>query len=426
MSAGASKPSIQVAGFGPAAMGLIIAADRLGVLDRLLRLGIVFLERAVDRIAAESSRFPWQIMSNSPARDFIVSVSHGGAFAQLLDEDPGLGIRAALDEPVWLPDIGRLLNEIGRRIESLCDRNPPSGVRYGTCVADARLEADGTVTTFDQRGNRLINSRYLVIATGAEECADYPVHLKQRATVLPSSEVLAGRHFEQIASATGLRGSLVIVGSSHSAFSVAELVLREHGHRLEPGAIRIACRRDVALYFPDSKAARACGASVRDVDRESGEVNRFTGLRGSVKELYLRSCTGSDPRVELVQAPELTARALSEARIVISATGYVGRAPVLRAADHRVLVPGTRRRGQGHRDGSGRVLDERGDAIDSVFGLGFAYPTLDHHRHERVGINCFHGDDGAAIVRTLVSSAYPSARALHPSRADYSDLKTWR
>ena len=80
---------------------------------------------------------------------------------------------AAGDGPGWLPDVSALLQDLGDRIESLCDGEGRSGVRYGTEVARVVVERDGAFTTCDAAGARLVTSRSLVVAAGARERVDF-------------------------------------------------------------------------------------------------------------------------------------------------------------------------------------------------------------------------------------------------------------
>ncbi|MYU12623.1 hypothetical protein GTZ78_18450, partial [Streptomyces sp. SID8361] len=59
------KALCQVVGFGPAALGVALAADRGGVLEQFLGEGLVFLDRDTTRRPPGGRRLPYLIESNS-------------------------------------------------------------------------------------------------------------------------------------------------------------------------------------------------------------------------------------------------------------------------------------------------------------------------------------------------------------------------
>jgi hypothetical protein len=395
----ASAVGVQVVGFGPAAMGIAVAADRFDLLDRLLDSGLVFLERWPDRATAAAARFPWRILSNSPGRDFLESIRREGAFAPVLRARAASAIVAAPKRPVWLRHVSALLRDLGDRLEALQAARGRGGVRYGAVVARIAIDRAGLFTSYDAAGAPLVRSRAVVLATGARErIEEARALLPEGATIVASSAVLAG-DLAPVEAAICAGAPVVILGSSHSAFGVAELILRTHGKLTATGQVKIAVKGEVALYHASLEEARASGSSpaVHAVCRERGEVNRFNGLRGPAKELCLRIRGDRERRVAIADVAALP-RSFARETLFISALGYTPTSPPLFGADGAPITLATE---PGFStDEKGQLLTPRRElAAPWAFGIGLGHPHLDGSMRPRVGLNCFHGPDAARIVR---------------------------
>ncbi|MGX7825342.1 FAD/NAD(P)-binding protein [Actinokineospora sp. 24-640] len=384
-------PSVQVIGFGPAGLGLPLAADRLGRLDELGAAGLVFLDRARHAEALRVSRFPYLIDSNSPAGDFTAAVDPDGRFGPVLRRPAAAELRARAAEPVPLRLVGAYLGDMADNITTWL-RTGAGEVRYGRAVATVRRHGT-TFTSYDAEGRPITDSRSVVLATGAREAVEVPGVPPER--VVASAAVLAGRRRAEPG------GHAVIVGGSHSGFAVADVLLRKHGvagvtvvHRgLSLGFASLAdlAGMDAALFAPSA------------VCRETGRVNRFTGLRSRARELCLAVLAGSEPRVRLCAdgTPE-AALALAEATLVVSASGYRSAVPALYDDEHP--VPVTRLGGAALVDDQCRVLGPDGP-IAGVHGLGIGFARLHHTGERRVGVNVFHGPDAGDILANLLHPA---------------------
>jgi hypothetical protein len=405
--------AVQVIGFGPAAMGIAVAADRAGVLDELLDAGLIFLERSPDRWSAARRRFSWRILSNSSGRDFVASIARDGALGGVLLSSPGGRIVAAGDGPVWLPDVSDLLHELGDRIEAACARRGGGGVRYGAEAARVVVETDGSFTTYDAAGAALSTSRSLVVAAGAEErLSALRTVVPPQATVVESGRVLAG-DLGPVTSAVRDAAAVVIVGSAHSAFAVADLILRSLGGSVRAGQIRVMYRGEIALHFRSLAEAHAHGVipAHHQICPERGEVNRFNGLRGRARDLYLRVCDGRERRVSLVAAAAGAASAAPPGALFVAATGYVTRRlPFARRDRGPIALAGDDARSV---DDACRLLTANGEALPGAFGIGLGHPRTDSGLHRRAAINCFHGADAAAIVSAALARAAHSPRESH-------------
>jgi len=224
--------------------------------------------------------------------------------------------------------------------------------------------------------------------------------------------VLAG-DLGPVASAVRDGAAVVIVGSAHSAFAVTDLILRSLGGSVRAGQIRIVHRGEVALHFRSVAEARAHGVipARHQICTERGEVNRFNGLRGRAKGLYLHVCDGRERRVSLVDAGGSATVAAPPGALLIAASGYVrrrlpfarrDRGPIALASDHARSV-----------DDACRLLTASGEALPGAFGMGLGHPRTDPGLHRKVGINCFHGADAAAIVSAVLARPADTPRESH-------------
>jgi hypothetical protein len=208
--------------------------------------------------------------------------------------------------------------------------------------------------------------------------------------------------------------TIVIQGGSHSAFSVANLILERFGSHLAPSQVRIY-HQGVSLYFRSVQEASEHGYPLAGacVYRATGEVNKFHGLRGKAKALYQRALSGEEPRVGVAEKGAFDTF-LSTARLpvlVIQAIGYQTRTIALRdAKDASIPVP--RFRNCPRVDAQCRLLDAGGLPIPNLFGIGLGYARLSEDQELKIGVNFFHGPDGETIVRQVVDFSTRPVAAL--------------
>jgi hypothetical protein len=410
-------------------MGLVVAADRMRALGPLLDNGLMFLERAPDRSAAARRRFPWRILSNSPGREFLESIRADGAFSEVLASHAAVRIAARPHWPVWLPDVAEVLNQVGDTLEQLCAGHAASTVLYGAEVESVTVEADGTFTAHGTGATPLLNSRYLVVATGADErVAEAAGLAPPGAVVVPSGAILAG-DLGPVAAAIDAGRRVVIVGSSHSAFGVAHVLLRDLGPRTANGQLIIGHRGAVPLFFTSAAEARHEGIDPQldEICPDTGAVNRFNGLRAQAKDLYRHVRDGVERRVRIVHAQEVEPDWAVSDPLLVAAAGYSPRPVRLRfmrpsGPTFTSIELGT------CVDDRCRLVTESGRTVPGAYGIGIGYPRMDSSGCGKVGINRFHGPDGADIVRAVLDSG--AAASLEESPLDQpasrASAQRWR
>lgn len=399
-------PLVQVIGFGPAPLGLPLAADRMGELGRVAAQGMAFVERAISPAALRTSRFPFLIESNSPARDFVAGIDPAGRFGDVLDRPAGRKLVEHGERRVPLHHVGEYLADLADEITGWLHATTGE-IRYGREVRRVRRNADGTFTSLCTADRPVLRSHAVVLATGAAE--DTARHGVPGDRLVLSAHLLAG-DVDQVEHALRAGRSVVIVGGSHSGFAAADLVLARHGGAVRPGQITVV-HREIVLGF-SSVAELAAAGPLAEVPPlkppvvcpETGAVNRYNGLRGAARQLCMSVLARAEDRVRLCPADTAEARqAIAGASVVVHAGGYRGTAPEVVEADG-TPIPLEREHGRIAVDEACQVLGPHGP-VAGVHGLGIGFARSDENGERRTGINVFHGQDAEDIVRSLLSRA---------------------
>lgn len=405
--------NMQVIGFGPASVGLAVAADRIGCLRRWLADGVVFLE---SRPEGHAGWLDYRILSNSPAGDFCAGVASEGELAGVLAGGPARELARQSREIVPLQHVDQFVRELCAETRRVAKYHGHDLVRYDSTVARIDCCSDGTFETVDRDGRVLARSRRLVLASGSIEQLD-DTRLRAwtgpswRGTRLDSAQVLRGRADDAIVDALERTGRIVILGGSHSGWSVAEYLLRAHGSRLGGDAVAIFSSRPVREYFDSVHEALRHGVVPEPaaVCPETGRVHRFDGLRGPSQSLFRAVRDRAERRVRVCAArPEL----IGPDELIVTAAGYRTRAiPILTDGGAPLALRASR--GQCEADSAGRLADASGRCVRGLYGIGIGYaPRVGGSL--RVGINCFHGSLAESILNDM---GYEARSSGHRSRA---------
>ncbi len=403
----------QVIGCGPGALGLAVAADRLKLLDSLLGQGIAFLEKAPNPKELFNQRFPFLIESNSIADDFFKSIDSEGAFSETCRNENSRLVFSREGRTLPLELIKAFMNDLTKAFLEKCCFSGASGIFFGREIDHLQIGEDGSVTSFNRSGAPIAKSMYAVLATGAGE--NLPLHAHGPGNLfhfLPSGEVLSGK-FAEISREIASGKPIIILGGSHSAFSVALLILDRFGSRLSTGQIQLY-HRGVCLYFTSQREASESGYFLpgAHIFRSTGEVNKFNGLRGRAKNLYQQVQSGIEMRVS-VKGKNAYADFLAKAEfpaLIIQATGYKTRR--IGIINHMgVPIRNLHSNKNCMVDSQCRLLDSSGEILPNLFGIGIGYPRLSENKELKIGVNFFHGPDGETIVRQIVSPSKTTVSA---------------
>lgn len=339
-------------GGGPATLGLFVCAARTGRLDELLDQGVLVVERG--RGLGGGSLGHYGISSNSLAVAFLEGldeISKGGAFDGVHDDTATMKLRKMSGAHVPLKLAGAYLDSLGAAISEILERHPACAIARETTVSEVRV-GDGGVAVATKNGTKdVVRARRAVIAMGGRAPDDL-----EKLEVMPGLSLKRHAHKLKHASAVfddriGLPNHLIdavrntanvaVVGGSHSAWSIASIMMNDPRFRTKSGApptVTLLHRSPIRLFYlskEEAEAERYPFDPERDVCPVSGRVNRVAGLKGDARELA-RRVLGVDENGFPIRPLHLgtTARrdaaaALDGAGLIVAATGYRPRLPEL-------------------------------------------------------------------------------------------------
>lgn len=199
--------------------------------------------------------------------------------------------------------------------------------------------------------------------------------------VLCSDDVLRGRENERLSAFLEENKDVefVILGSSHSAFSVAWYL--KNNFRSFQGEINIAGHEDPVIYYPTVEDAKQDGYHLfdeNDICPITGRVFRLGGLRGDGRDLYrCMKGLGSDRILKvtyrnlLKETVAIGETSIARPYILIVAYGYKLNIPEVFDEKENSL------RFKGKRDGhwvneKAQLLDDSGDVVPGLYAIGLA------------------------------------------------------
>ncbi|WP_414157961.1 hypothetical protein ACMGG8_16875 [Pseudomonas sp. BNK-45] len=385
---------LQIVGFGPAALGLFIAADRNGRLQALLDGGVQVHERSAS--FSQWACLAYAIEANSPIADFLRGIRSNGVFAQCLRQPRVQRWLQNPEQVVSLVEVSAFLRQLAQVILDLCRDQPNAAIHFAHPVASVRSAASGFSVQGDWGSS---HSRYLVLACGARVRDLQPQEGAAPTASLSCDRVLRGQADPLLLQALEQGRQLLVLGGSHSAFSVVGYLLERFAGRLPTGAIQVLCRQRPALWAASAGVAPPLQAQDL-IDEESGEVNRFCGLRGAARDTLLQIEAGTRACVELHIGSADPRPWLSRGALLINATGYRPRVPgLLNAAGVSLTLD--QRDGNLCKHPRTHELMVGGQALPGLFGTGLGYADRRGDTLE-VGVNFFHGRCAGNILHAVL------------------------
>lgn len=425
-----------VLGAGPGGTGPLVWAAQNGRLDHWLDAGVAL----VDRETAAGGTL---------GRYAINSDSRGSVYLECLDAPLGRSPLTPLrDDPATvalepfrfgfppLPVVHRYLHRLGAVIQEKIASAPASSFEGGETVCALHLQANGSVAAIlcgAGGRRRRIEARTAILALGghqnigawstSEIVPGFRLSDCAPDRIVPSDALLTEEGLRR-ASALLERAAtrrVVILGGSHSAFSVAWVLTERLRETLfGRGDIVMLMRREPPIFYESLEQARADGypATQDDVCPRTQRVNRFGGLRGDGREMWRRMTgrPGATPESRVAIMPMRGSggssaslrRLLDEAALIVPAFGYRattvpvfdphGRRLALRAEQGGTLV-----------DAGARVLLADGTALPNLFGVGLGTgyvpaPSMGGEASFRGQANSlwlYQNDIGATIYRGI-------------------------
>ena len=379
-----------IVGAGPGGTGPLICAAQQGSLTDWLQAGVAIVDQAP---WIGGTLFRYAINSDSMGRSYLECFDHApfaDLFAELRREDTTKELYEYIDRLPPLPLVGAFLQRQGFHLERLIARFPSSRFVSGSRAKRVRLQADGRVAVGLGRSHPAddLVGASAILALGGRQVSDTWLcrALDLRQLVRPdrlhgSDELLTEHGLQQVLEHIGAVRSIVVLGSSHSAFSVAWHLIEHLGDKLAPGAIQILHRTEPRVFYPTREAAAADGYPFTedDICPATQRVNRLSGLRGDGRDLWRRILgkpdTVPEHRVVCVALddanlgdPALLDR-LRQADLVVTTFGYLSRTLPLTDATGKELTLEADANGASV-DHDGRLRLAGGAVLPNVFGIG--------------------------------------------------------
>lgn len=379
-----------IVGGGPGGLGPLIWAAQHGLLPAWLDRGVALVERQAH-------------LGGTLGRFGIHSDSLGGSYLECL-EAPNLppALRQLRHEPVALEMakhrdsfpplalVDRYQRRLGMALATLLARR--SLLRLCTEARAVHLRRDGTLSVEITRpdGQRdMLLAHTAVIALGGRQFLPGEPLLPglmlagcMTHRIMPSDRALTHAGLKEanrvLAEANGRQ--IVVLGGSHSAYSVAGALLNlPAAASLAAGQIVIVQRREPRIFYASREAALADAYPVEagDVCPRTQRVNRMGGLRGHGREMWRQIARRPDTRLErrvLVRAMQRFSevelrRLIEEAALIVPCFGYRSATlPVFSADGARLSL---------NADAGGiavgedcRLLLDDGTSLPNLFGIG--------------------------------------------------------
>lgn len=335
-------PSTIILGGGPGGTGPLVWAAQTGLLDAWLDQGIVLVD-SQPQLGGTLGRYA--INSDTLGGAYLECLEAGSAHAVLREmrADPVVQEMQVYRKgfpPLSL--VGRFMARLGAGLYDVLARHPRCAVLSSTTARSVTMLPDGSVkveATGKAARRHNLQGRSVVVALGGAHAVPFPTY-RGGPLALPSDTILTPAGLCQAADILrqAKQPRVVVLGGSHSAYSVAWALTHLLGEEAVPGLeIVLLSRREPPVFYSSALAAEADSYAFHpgDICPRTGRVNRLGGLRGNGREIWrqMRHHPGS-LRVRCQNEMELSAtelRALlTEAALLVPAFGYRSRQlPVL-------------------------------------------------------------------------------------------------
>jgi hypothetical protein len=379
-----------IIGGGPGGLGPLVWAAQQGLLPAWLDRGLVVVERQA-QLGGTLGRFG--IHSDSLGGSYLECLDSGvlPAALQVMRGDPvALEMARYRDSFPPLNLVDRYMRRLGVALAGLLAEH--QALQLCTEARAVRLRRDGTLAVEiacpDGRPD-VLGAHSAVIALGGRQyqpqqpllpgltLSDFRVRCMMTSDRALSSAGL-NEADRALAEASGRR--IIILGGSHSAYSVAGALLGlPAAAALAPGQIVILQRREPRIFYPNRDAALEDRYAVEpgDICPRTQRVNRMGGLRGFGREMWRqiarRPNTQPERRVVATSMQQFSSaelRAIIEAAaLVVPCFGYRSATlPVFDREGNRLAL---------NADAGGiavgddsRLLLQDGTSIANLFGIG--------------------------------------------------------
>jgi hypothetical protein len=385
-------------GAGPAGTGPIVCALQQDKLAALLDTGIALIERG--RGIGYGAIGGYAINSDTLSDTFLEPFKHpaSAVIGHVAHTPAAEAIRARAGGPAPLRTAGQFMTDFGVALRAQIESNPNSAVLSDTEAQYVERRDDGTFTVHVKSNGQhaAVHARNIVFAMGGAQSWQRIQHtpilgrIRLRdyvAKTVLSHAMLSAGNAELIQRRLGGVASpkVVVIGGSHSALSAANVLLAQDGLHFDDGAITIAHRNRLRLFYPSAEAALAEGYTdfgPDDICPLTKRLYRLAGFRFDSRELLMRvwgmAGRAREMRVALydleqrTNADELEAL-LKQADLIVGALGYrPNMLPIYDSNGAAIALCGELPGAEPMVNRQCELLRADGSALPNAFGIGLA------------------------------------------------------
>lgn len=391
----------QVIGFGASALGIVLASDRLGFVDKIAR-DLVFIEKKTKQQVEDDPCLNYRITSNSPGAEFVESVYHKGIFREVVATDEFQGLLGNTHSAIQLHSYACVARKLVNHFELFAKHighNTP--IKYGVDIARIVKTFKGYYISYDRAGEPVAKSRNIILASGGAQDRDISEVLSREvraSTRIFKSEQFLRMGFCREASAFE-NVNICVIGGSHSGFSCITKLLRESSRC----RITLIYKGKILTYQKiKNENIKDIEDSDFDLDEEFVHINRFSGLRYESLDVY-KKILNKTLDIQLLDIKNLTEEFLQEQDVLIDATGYRQNFPeIVNANGESILKKGM----ELLVDHNCKIKIGNDYARENIYGIGLVSPKRTRKKIPRVGVNIFHGEDAYCLMKALYLEEY--------------------
>ncbi len=451
--------SLALCGFGPANSGLLFSLAKSGNLAAVAPRGVLIIERGRSLGSGSLSRY--KIPSNTLADVILECVCDErlpAAMTRLRQRSSTIArLERMRGEAPDLDLVSECLSDAAELLVSDLSQRHRIALRREHRIEAVTVRDDGMFDlVLRSRSGEQVSARVatLVLNLGGTQADESGASLRDllhgvppgNVPVLHSDPILQYSEADLLARLSphiGARRTLVVAGSSHSAFSVIER-LAPVSERLGLARIVLAHRSPPRFYYRDVAQAQAFGEHVdvqQDVCPLSGRVNRLGGLRFRTADVARqvfetqrldRHRIAIEPRhVAIGRSPPGATGDLSDVAAIITCFGYRPRLPLLWDSAGAPLRLAEDEHGL-TTDDVGRPMRDDGRVIHGLFafglGSGMSIGTEvggePSYRRRLDGIWLYHNHVGAKVTTGMLRDIHRDDRGISANITVASRLET--
>lgn len=316
-----------IVGGGIAGTGILLNLMKHGTIDSFLNDGFALIEKT-DKLVC--GNLPSYHVNSDTLADVFLECLEGETSKYInLDriEEHTQFIKKYSGSSIPLNKLSSYFEALGLEIENYISKNEHASIYKNTEVLRIQKIDEG-YKVFMSKG-KSIACKNLILACGGKPIYKKFNHLK--ATQVHSDQLLKNQL--KLNNRNDLDRNTVILGGSHSGFSVADYLLRNHSNLFQSeGSITIFTNSFPKIFYPSIDEAIKNGYtdfSDKDICPETQKLYRLAGLRMDGRDLCIKmiglngELTEKRVKILLIQENQaLFEEKMRTANLIVHSTGY--------------------------------------------------------------------------------------------------------